>query len=1176
MASSDDTPTERRREAEPTAPRETVGDPGERTVFDDGGEATPPPGGGARDLGETTRLGIEGLGDRTVADLREIVGKLDQSWRRREPGSGVAMESLGPYTELVEIGRGGMGIVYRARDPKTGGFVALKVPMANWIGDPSARPRFLREARLLKALHHPAILTCLDSGEAGGRWYLAGEYCDGPDLAAWLKRRTSPVPANAAARLVAALAEAVAHAHDRGVLHRDLKPSNVLLDGARDSTDPMNLSPKLTDFGLAKLMDPLDDDCDGDEETMPQALTRTGILLGSPPYMAPEQVAASPNAVGPWTDVYGIGAILYEVLTGRPPFRGENPSETLRLVRETDPIPVRVLRAGVPRALETITLKCLEKEPARRYGSARFLADDLHRFLEGRSILAKPTSRRERLRRLARRRPALASLVAATVVGLAMILGGVFAWNLSLRKYVRIIAAERERADQNVYDSGLQLAAKAMEAGQLGRAQLVLRDLIPRPGAVDRRDFTWGHLWRLSRREAQLVDAEAGEITGMAVSADGRRLAATNGEGELTVFDPVGEKPLWSHRWRARVEVERPAFSADGDLLAVVAGEEDDHADFLEYDWRVEVRDAESGASPRLSAPFRARRVDHLGFLDHNALLVAAITISTSEGDKRRVAVWEMGEGETAAPRLRSISEPRPWLELAPDAASFATLDSDGLPVILDVKTRKPRRSLANAPADLDRRAFFAADGARVAMTRGDEAFVWETATGRLLHRARSAGGTIKSITLQPGGDALLVVGDSQEVRLIDPPRGLDKQVFPPANGQEGIETTHLSFAPGGGEFLVNRTEYWEADRVQLRSTVDGTPRLESPGRQMGRLGFWDLQTRDGADPALIYSIRRYLWRWDWTKGFQEIAAEPLAAHHDEIWDVEYSPDGSIRVTAGDDDLEPLTIKLWDARSDRLIRGWRGQKGTATDLSFSADGRRLASSSLDEDDPVHVWEFPSGRSLIALKFSCHESARAVRFDRRGSWLVAAGNRGGLKAWDARTYAPIWERRYEGDRIHDVAFNPRGDRLAAACDSGFLRVLDAATGALLFEFRAPGSVLATRYGPDGRVLAAADREGSVFLFDAETTQLIRTIRSDDRQLYGLAFSPDGKTMAVGGHGRTVRLYDSETGNELLSLEGHEAQVNGVVFSPDGLTLASADHQGVVRLWRASRGPSSRSD
>ena len=1135
----------------------------------------PTNGGQARDEQEATRRGIDDLGERTMADLRGIIEQLDGERQRRKAATTTPLQSLGPYSDLVEIGRGGMGIVYRARDPKGGGFVALKVPASDWIGDLSVRVRFLREAQIVGALDHPGILPYLDSGEVQGRCYIVGEYCDGPDLAAWLKRRTAPVPPRAAAKLVAALAEAVAHAHERGILHRDLKPSNVLLPDARESTDPMELQPRLTDFGLAKVVDPLDADVG---ETLPQALTRTGILLGSPPYMAPEQAAGNPSAIGPWTDVYGLGAILYEILTGRAPFRGESPTETLRQAREADPIPVRVLRAGAPRALETITLKCLEKTPARRYASAALLADDLHRFLQGRSILAKPATPRERLRRWTRRRPWIAGSIAAGLVGLGFVFSGVIIWNMVLREANKEITRERERADQNVYDSNLQLASKALEAAQLGRAQLILRDMIPRAGAVDRRDFAWGHLWMLSRREARLLHAGTADIWDYCLSPEGRRLALTNAEGEFLLLDLEDERTVWRHRWERPARVDHPAFSADGDILALGVTLGDDGDDPARETWTVELRSAETGEFLHLGAPREARRVERVVFLNRDALLGVATSVRGPSGEviSRRFATWEIGRKEGLSPRLHSVSGDFGWLEVAPDGTFYAAPGRDGRPTLYDATTNAPRLPLAEAPDNLGGRAFFSPDGGRVAMAGGGVLFVWETASGRLIHRVDDLGAPVRTAAPQPGGDAIVARETSEEVRLIDPPRALNQRIFSPANSAPGIETTHLIFSPDGGSFFINRTEYMEAPRIQLRSAIDGKLLAESPGRQFGGIGHWGFARDEGSGPPLIYNIRRYLWLWNWTTNRGDLAAARVPAHDDEIWAIENSPDGSIWATAANDTHEPQTIKLWDARSGKVILGWKGHNATVTDLDFSPDGHLLASSSLASAKPVRVWECPSGREIVSLDFPDHEAARSVDFDPSGSHLIAGGDEGTLRMWDARSFTMLWERRNKNDRIHEVAFHPRGDRVASATDLGFVRVYSASTGTPLAEIRSPGSVLTVRYDPAGRILAAGDREGSIFLIDAATNRLIRTIRSDDRQLFGLAFSPDGKTLAVGGHGRAVRLYDPETGNELLSLEGHEAQVNALTFAPDGLTLASADHEGVVFLWRAVRGPSSAAE
>ncbi len=231
--------------------------------------------------------------------------------------------------------------------------------------------RFLREARAAARLDHPNIVGVYDAGELGPLGYfIASEHCAGSNLRQWLKLQTGPVAARLAASWVAALADAVEHAHERGILHRDIKPDNVILVMG---PGPDDLAPRLTDFGLAKLIEEAGDD------------TRSQARIGTPNYMAPEQAAGRCGEVGPATDVYALGATLYEILSGRPPFRGDTDADTLRLVLETEPIPLCSLRPGVPRDLETICMRCLRGEPGKRYPSAAALRDDLRSFLDGRA-----------------------------------------------------------------------------------------------------------------------------------------------------------------------------------------------------------------------------------------------------------------------------------------------------------------------------------------------------------------------------------------------------------------------------------------------------------------------------------------------------------------------------------------------------------------------------------------------------------------------------------------------------------------------------------------------------------------------------------------------------------------------------------------------------------------------
>lgn len=305
------------------------------------------------------------------------------------------------YEILSIVGRGGMGVVYKARHVSLNRIVAIKVPLAGAFATPAERLRHMREARAVAALGHPNIITVHDVGEIEGQPYFTMEYIEGQTLSA--KLSSTPQPARDAAMLVATLAEATERAHQAGIIHRDLKPANILL--AADGT------PRITDFGLARRFD------------SDATLTVAGFNFGTPSYMSPEQARGWQDAPSPSVDIYSLGAILYEMLTGRPPFRAENAVETLRQVLEEDPVPPSRLNPKVPCDLETICLTCLRKEPQKRYQSSRAFAEDLHRFLNGEPIHARPAGVIERAYKSVRRRPAQAAAWAGAAVAIGAVLG---------------------------------------------------------------------------------------------------------------------------------------------------------------------------------------------------------------------------------------------------------------------------------------------------------------------------------------------------------------------------------------------------------------------------------------------------------------------------------------------------------------------------------------------------------------------------------------------------------------------------------------------------------------------------------------------------------------------------------------------------------------------------------
>jgi serine/threonine-protein kinase len=368
-----------------------------------------------------------------------------------QPAEGPALPQVPGYEVEGVLGRGGMGIVFRAKHLRLNRLVALKMALAGAYAEPREKARFQREAEAVAGLRHPNVVQIYDIGDADGRPYFTMELVEGGSLAQ--KLAGTPQQARPAAALVVTLAGAMQAAHQGGIVHRDLKPSNVLLTA--DGT------PKITDFGLARRLEG------------GTGLSQSGLAMGTPSYMAPEQARGQTHAIGPTVDVYALGAILYELLTGRPPFRGETVAETVQQVIDQEPVPPTRLNAKVPRDLETICLKCLQKEPARRYASAAELADDLGRFREGQPIRARPLGVGARLVRWARRKPAAAALVAMALALVGLAIGGGL-WLERQAAERREETARQEGRESAAVEALLKQAADLQKRGHWPESRAVL------------------------------------------------------------------------------------------------------------------------------------------------------------------------------------------------------------------------------------------------------------------------------------------------------------------------------------------------------------------------------------------------------------------------------------------------------------------------------------------------------------------------------------------------------------------------------------------------------------------------------------------------------------------------------------------------------------------------------
>ncbi|MFO0843340.1 MAG: serine/threonine-protein kinase, partial [Gemmataceae bacterium] len=498
------------------------------------------------------------------------------------------------YEVLGELGRGGMGVVYKARQVALNRVVAVKMILAGAHADDASRGRFRAEAEAIAALQHPNIVGVYDVGEHDGHPYFSLEFCAGGSLEKRLAG--TPLPPRDAAALVATLAGAVQAAHDAGVVHRDLKPANVLLTGptVREGAPTDALAhgraldgePKITDFGLARRLDQ-----DSNQ-------TRSGAIVGTPSYMAPEQAGGKTKEVGPACDVWALGAILYECLTGRPPFRAATALDTVMQVVTDDPVPPSRLNARTPRDLETITLKCLQKEAKRRYGSAAEVANELGRFLADEPIRARPVGAFERAVKWVRRRPAVAALLLLAALLASAGVGGVLhEWRRAeaerdqaerqrdLARNASLEASERAEAEARAVkeaDASRRQAVAALGRARNGlyyfdflRAQTALKDGQPDQAAsllndcpLDLRGWEWHQLAKTFLQDPVPCVGHDGPAWAVAWSGDGKTLVTGGLDGTLRVWEPATGRQLHQVEAHKGQWLSRAAFSPDGRWLA--------------------------------------------------------------------------------------------------------------------------------------------------------------------------------------------------------------------------------------------------------------------------------------------------------------------------------------------------------------------------------------------------------------------------------------------------------------------------------------------------------------------------------------------------------------------------------------------------------------------------------
>jgi len=1005
---------------------------------------------------------------------------------------------FGDYELIREIDRGGMGVVYAARQVSLDRILALKMIPDNPRSSQAELRRFQLEAVAVASFDHPNIVPIYEVGQHDGHRYFSMKLVEGGSLATESPRLRGDYVA--LARLVATTARAIHYAHQRGILHRDLKPSNILLD--------RNDQPLIADFGLARRIEAERD------------LTCTGSIVGTPAYMAPEQAEGLREAVTTAVDVYGLGAIFYETLAGHPPLRGDSLFETLRRVRDEEPVSPSAIDPRVPRDLETICLKCLEKEPQNRYPTALAVAEDLERWLAGHPITARPSTVVERAVKWAKRRPTAAGLLVTGAIAVLAVTLAVREMRSAERFRNLADSAELKRTHESLarrlaeaevarrinreasdeFDSYTGKIARARWAWQANDLAMAEQNLWECPPSLRR--WEWLYLDRLVHSAIRTMKGRNGASCGVAFAPAMDVFCCPEDQGGVRIWDDRSDRDVGHVRGH------------DGFAYGVVFDREGKRLATAGSDGKIRLWEVAKGDLLR-TMPGHAEWAAGVSFA-HNDMW------QVSGGADRVIRIWDAATGAEIR-ALRGHTGPVMGVAVRPDGRQIASAGQEGSIKLWDASTGREERTLPGH-REAARCVAYSPDGLRLASGGADRHVrVWDLTTGQELLAFPAVSGRIDGLAFSPDGTRIATGGLDRTVKIWDAAtggdlasyRGHNASVFSVAFRSDGLR---LASASQDGTVKI-----WDATSAPEARVLKGS------GRSIGGLILSD----DGAIVAV--STDQGVTAWD-TKSGHRLWSNPAQAG--ELSPLAEYPGRHLAVTVGADHA----LQTWDLRSGESKVLLRGATEAVASLAINPYGRLLA---IGDGNPNSVIQRLHGEGIA-------EPARGSA----------------VRLWDLLTGRELLELKGHTGTVHEVRFSPDGFLFASAGGDGSISLWEVSSWKQILIFLSHrSSVLDLAFARDGSRLAATFADGTTRIWNVAIGQEIFTMHTRSTWILGVAFSPDGSRLVTASSDGAVELRDSGTGRILLSLHSHGGNAQRIAFSADGSRIAAAFADGTVWIWSA---------